>query len=101
MAVRVYMIPRWVGGSVGYRYDIEHEGEIVVQGSRVPLCDAARWCQGFGKDGILEVWRYGGSYPAMKGEISRYASKTVRETETASPRFVKWAPFEWNVTEEA
>ena len=101
MMVKVFIHPVWVGGSQGYRYDIEHDGRIVIAKSRVPFCDAARWCAGEGKDGILEVWRYGGSGPAMKGEISRYASKTVRETETVSPRFVKWVPFERNVTEEA
>lgn len=94
MVTKVFMRPVWVGGSTGYRYDIEHEGEVVVRGSRVPLCDAARWCQGVGKNGLLEVWRYGGSGPAMKGEIQRYAGLTVRETKTIGPRFEKWVPFD-------
>lgn len=80
-------------GAGGYRYDLYHDGVLVVEKSRVPLCDAARWCCGSGKDGIVEVWRYGGSYPAMTGKIERYASLTVSETETLSPRFVKWHPF--------
>jgi hypothetical protein len=95
--VKVYMRPVWVGGNAGYRYDLEHDGRIVVERSKVPLCDAARWCAGEGKNGKVEVWRYGGSGPAMIAEIERYAALTVRETETVSPRFVKWRPFDRDV----
>lgn len=94
MVTKVFIHPVWVGGKQGYRYDIEHDGRIVVSKSRVPFCDAARWCAGEGKDGILEMWRYGGSGPAMKGEIGRYAALTVRETGREAPRFQKWKPFE-------
>ena len=100
MVTKVYIIPRWVGGNAGYRYDVEHDGVIVVRGSKVPLCDAARWCAGEGKNGKVEVWRYGGSGPAMIAEIERMASRTVRETETMSPRFVKWVPFERKVLDD-
>jgi hypothetical protein len=97
MVTKVFIRPVWVGGNAGYRYNIEHEGRLVVERSKAPLCDAARWCDGEGKDGKVEVWRYGGSYPAMIGEIERYAALTVRETETVSPRFVKWRPFQHDV----
>ena len=93
MITRVYIRPVWIGGSTGYLYDIEHDGTVVAERSRTPLCDAARWAVGEGKDGKVEVWRYGGSGPAMVGEISRYAGLTVRETKTVSPRFEKWSSF--------
>lgn len=99
MVTKVFIHP--VRTASGYRYDIEHDGQIVVSRSRVPFCDAARWCAWVGKDGILEMWRYGGSYPAMKGEIGRYAGLTVRETDRVSPRFVKWRPFEREPDDDA
>ena len=101
MTTKVFIHPVWVGGRQGYRYDIEHNGQIVVSKSRVPFCDAARWCAGVGKDGVLEMWRYGGSYPAMKGEIARYAALTIGETDKQSPSFKKWHAFERDVVDDA
>ena len=89
---RVYIRPIWT--AAGYRYDVELDGQVIVARSRVPSSDAARWCAGQGKDGVLEVWRYGGSGPSMKGEISRLAQRTVTEGERQSPTFVKWRPID-------
>ena len=90
----VVMRPVWVGGNVGYRYDMLLDGQVIVERSRVPVSDAARWCAGKGKDGILEVVRYGGSGVAMRGEISRMARWTVDERERSGPTFKKWRPFD-------
>ena len=100
MVTKVYIRPRWVGGNVGYRYDIEHEGMVVVERSRVPLCDAARFLHGVGKNGKVEVWRYGGSGPAMIAEIERYAMLTVSEGERDAPRFKKWVPYDQRVSSD-
>ena len=94
---RVYIRPVWVGGSSGYRYDVEHEGRVVVARSRVPSSDASRWCAGEGKDGILEVWRYGGSGPCMVAEIGHAATRTVTESERQGPKWTRWVPFEKGV----
>ena len=97
MAVKVFMRPVWVGGASGYRYDVELDGEVIVRRSRVPALDAARWLRGAGKDGVLEVWRYGGSGPCMIAEISRAACRTVVESERHGPRFGKWQAFDAEV----
>ena len=93
-ATVVYMRPVWVGGNAGYRYEVTFEGRVIVERSRVPALDAARWCAGEGKDGILEVWRDGGSGAALKGELSRMARWTVDEGERSGPTFKRWRPFD-------
>ena len=90
---RVYIVPVWKGGSSGYRYDIELDGKVIVAGSRAPLGDAARWCAGAGVDGVVEVWRYGGSAAAMRAPVARAARFTTHEGERAGPRFVERKPF--------
>ena len=99
--VKMFMRPVWVGGASGYRYDVEFDGQVVVSRSRVPVLDAARWCAGQGKDGILEVWRYGGSGPCMIAEIGKAATRTILENERHGPRFVKWHPFERTAVDAA
>lgn len=54
---RIEMRPVWAGGRAGYRYDLFHEGLLVVERTSQPLCDAARWLQDGGKDGKVELWR--------------------------------------------
>lgn len=92
---RIYMQPVWIGGRSGYRYDLFHDDfdAPIVERSRSPLGDAARWCAVEGKNGKVEVWRYGGSAPAMMAEISLAAALTVSETDQHGPRVVKWKPF--------
>ena len=34
--------PKWVGGRDGYRYSVICRGELIVENSRDPECDAAR-----------------------------------------------------------
>ena len=81
----MYIVPVWKGGSSGYRYDIELDGRVIVAGSRAPLGDAARWCAGAGVDGVVEVWRYGGSAAAMRAPVARAARFTTHEGERAGP----------------
>jgi hypothetical protein len=98
---KVYMRPVWVKRHENsrYLYDIEHDGELVVKLSKSPLCDAARWCASNGKTGKVEVWRHGSSFPAMTGEISKYANLTVTEPDKGPPRFIKWQPFDPSIYE--
>lgn len=98
-ATRVYIVPAWKGGSSGYRYDIELDGKVVVAGSRAPLGDAARWCAGAGVDGVVEVWRYGGSAPALRAPVANAAQLTTKEGERDGPRFIKWKPFQFMVSD--
>ena len=34
--------PKWVGGRDGYRYSVICRGELIMENSRDPECDAAR-----------------------------------------------------------
>jgi hypothetical protein len=90
-AIKVTIEPVWTKS--GYRYDIYHEGVLIVPKSKAPAGDASRWCAGVGKFGKLEVYRRGDSFPSMTAEIEHTAARTVRETETDGPRFVKWQPY--------
>jgi hypothetical protein len=92
MIVKVEIRPVWTKG--GYRYDIWHEGALIVPRSKAPAGDAARWCAGVGKFGKLEVWRPDATSPALLAEIEHSRTRTVMENEKAGPRFIKWRPYE-------
>ena len=34
--------PSWIGGKTGYVYSVIYDGELIVDRSRDPECDAAR-----------------------------------------------------------
>ena len=40
--MRARLHPHWVGGRDGYRYSVLFEGQLLVDRSRDPECDAAR-----------------------------------------------------------
>ena len=40
--MRARLHPQWVGGRDGYRYSVLFEGQLLVDRSRDPECDAAR-----------------------------------------------------------
>jgi hypothetical protein len=89
---RIDMRPVWAGGRAGYRYDLSYDGRLVVERTSQPLCDAARWLQDAGKDGKVELWRYGGSGPCLTSEISRYAPLFLSEPNIGPMRYRKRQP---------
>lgn len=90
---RVVILPVWIGGSTGYVYDVYMKDELIVSRSKVPSCDAARYLQGQGLGGMLEVYRWGKDSPDMTGKIGVLAIKTVAESAKGPLRFMKWSPF--------
>ena len=42
MMIRARLHPIWVGGRDGYRYSVVLDGQLLVERSRDPECDAAR-----------------------------------------------------------
>ena len=47
--------PRWVGGRAGYLYSVIFEGNLIVDRSRDPECDAARALVAMGRTGKLTM----------------------------------------------
>ena len=47
--------PRWVGGRAGYLYSVIFEGNLIVDRSRDPECDAARALVAMGRTGKLTL----------------------------------------------
>jgi hypothetical protein len=88
-------------GQAGARYQVTTEtGRVLVAGSRVPAFDAARALLAEGVTGRLEVWRPGGSHPAMILDIERAAGLTVAESERHGPRIARWAASTYNTERE-
>lgn len=87
------MHPVWVGGTSGYRYDVYRDGVLVVEKSRNPLCDAARFLSDSGHTGTVELSRVDNPVVAMRGSIERFSSLMVSEGDRHSPVFRKWKPF--------
>src|SRR4026209_346236 len=47
--------PNWVGGRDGYRYSVICRGQLIVDRSRDPECDAARALKAMGHTGKLTM----------------------------------------------
>jgi hypothetical protein len=80
----------------GLRYSVRlgsPHGELLVQDSLVPFCDAARVLLGRGVRGKTELWDAERPFPRMRGLIEELARLTVREDERTGPQFVLWRPF--------
>ena len=91
---RFEMRPVWAGGKAGYRYDLFLDGALVIPRTSQPLCDAALWCRRHGKDGKVELARYGGSAPCLTGEISYYATRYLYEPDKGQMKYRKREPFD-------
>jgi hypothetical protein len=80
-------------GQRGCRYDVRlgsPDGEVIVTGSIVPFCGAARVLHARNIKGQIELWDGERSFARMTGTIEKLARLTVREGETESPRFIRW-----------
>lgn len=81
--------PRWVGGRDGYRYSVLFDGNLLVDRSRDPECDAARALLAKGITGKLTLLDGKTGRPRTIVDIEKAAKLTVEETGTV-PRFRKW-----------
>jgi hypothetical protein len=71
--------PHWVGGNAGYRYSVLFDGELLVERSRDPECDAARALLARGITGKLTLCDGKTGVPRMVIDIERAARFAVKE----------------------
>lgn len=78
--------------STGQRYRVFHDGKVLVESCREPLCSGARALVEKGVTGRVQMRRVGRQQIDMEGLIAVLATKTVTEGQVATPRFAKWSP---------
>jgi hypothetical protein len=78
--------PKWVGGRDGYRYSVICRGELIVDHSRDPECDAARALLAMGYTGKLTMLDGKTGRPRTIIDIERAAQRTCTEG-PHGPRF--------------
>ena len=81
--------PHWVGGEAGYVYSVICNGELLVERSRAPECDAARALVARGITGKLSLCDGKTGKPRTMIDIERAAELTVEESGDA-PRLRKY-----------
>jgi len=72
--------PKWVGGRDGYRYSVICRGELIVDRSRDPECDAARALKAMGHTGELTMLDGKTGVPRTIINIEKAAKLAVEET---------------------
>ncbi len=75
-----------------YLYDVEVDGELLVERSSDPACDLARALKARGVTGHVKVVDERGVH-RYTVNIEKAALLTVRETAQEGPRFVRWKPL--------
>ena len=84
--------PRWVGGRAGYLYSVIYDGELIVDRSRDPECDAARALLTRGITGKLTFLDGKTGVPRTIINIERAAKLAISEDQRRL-RLVKWKPM--------
>jgi hypothetical protein len=79
--------PKWVGGRDGYRYSIICRGELIVDRSHDPECDAARVLLARGITGKLTVLDGKTGKPRIIIDIEKAAKVRVSEESRDGLRF--------------
>jgi hypothetical protein len=69
-----------------------YAGEVLLE-HWDPEFEACRALLARGITGKLEIWRLGGTYPALILDVEKAAKLTVEESDTVSVRIVPWKPF--------
>lgn len=77
----------------GARYRVWHDGSVLVESAREPLCSGARALVDKGVTGRVQMRRRGSDQIDIEGLIAVLAAKTVSEGQDASVRFAKWSPY--------
>ena len=86
MQVIARLHPLWIGGSVGYVYSVICRGELIVERSRDPECDAARALLARGYTGKLTMLDGKTGRPRITIDIENAAQRTCTEG-PHGPRF--------------
>ena len=79
--------PKWVGGRDGYRYSVICRGELIVDRSRDPECDAARALLARGITGKLTMLDGKTGKPRIIVDIEKAAKVRVSEESRDGLRF--------------
>ena len=79
--------PIWVGGRAGYLYSVIYAGELLVERSRDPECDAARALLAQGITGKLTLLDGKTGIPRTTINIEKAAQLTVSEENRDGLRF--------------
>jgi hypothetical protein len=85
--------PRWVGGRAGYLYSVIFEGNLIVDRSRDPECDAARALVAMGRTGKLTLLDGKTGLPRTIINIEKVAKLRTAEPNRGVVHLQKWAPF--------
>ena len=85
--------PHWVGGRTGYVYSVIYEGQLLVERSRDPECDAARALVPKGITGELTLLDGKSGRPRTIINIEKAAKLRTAEPNRGVVHFQKWAPF--------
>lgn len=93
MSAIIEIEPTHVTGT-GQRYRVWHDGNILIESARSPETEAARALSENGVTGRLRTVRKGRTGYDTEGLISVLAALTVSESQTGTPRFAKWTPYE-------
>jgi hypothetical protein len=88
MKLTARLHPHWIGGNAGYVYSVVCAGELLVDRSRDPECDAARALLAKGITGKLTMLDGKTGIPRTIIDIEKAAQLRVSETGNA-PRFRK------------
>lgn len=80
--------------STGGRYRVWHDGAVLIESAREPLCEAARALVKKGVTGRLQMRRLGSEQIDMSGLIAVLAPLTVSEGQTSTPRLSKWSEYD-------
>ena len=84
----------------GQRYRVWHNGEILIESCREPLCSAARELSKAGYTGRIETRDFGSEKVKSSGLIAVLATLTVTEGQSSGPRFSKWTERQFDEAAE-
>lgn len=98
--IEIEIEPAHITGT-GQRYRVFHEGEIIIDSAREPLCESARFFAGAGIfEGEILMRRRGREQIDMSGNILSLIGLTVSEGQASPPRFAAWVPFDRDIEAE-
>ncbi len=89
--IKARLHPIWTGGRDGYRHSVVFDGQLLVELSRDPECDAARALLAKCITGKLTLLDGKTGKPRTIIDIEKAARLTAEETNSA-PRFRKYRP---------
>ena len=93
-AVYQVVLERIGTGVRGDRWRVTYAGIVIVESSKVPEFDAARYFTALGLTGILETRHAGSAIVSMRLDIETAARLTVIENEKIGPKLGRWRPFD-------